>query len=64
MGLRVVKSKKNTLVLDIPTKDRGILRFFTSASGMLELIQEKRHVVYFNPRNYFSKESKEVDVNG
>lgn len=57
-GLRVMASKKG-LVLDIPTKDRGILKYFTSKSGMIELLQGRRSVVYFNPRSDFAVEEVE-----
>jgi len=53
-GLRVLMSKNKTgLVLDIPTKDRGRLQYFTSASGVIKLIEGKIPFVYFNPRSDF-----------
>ena len=53
-GLRVMlTSTKKGLVLDIPTKDRGVLKYFTPVSGIRKLIEGKIPVAYFNPRGDF-----------
>lgn len=51
-GVRVLKNQKS-LILEIPTKDRGILKYFTSVSGMKALVEGKRNFIYFNPRADF-----------
>ena len=57
-GLRVTHGKSNSAILDIPTKDKGILKYFTSLSGMKQFVEGKRNVIYFNPRSDFAKEEK------
>ena len=52
--------RKNCAVLDVPTKDRGVLKFFTSISGMKEFVEGKRSVIFFNPRSDFAKEGFEI----
>lgn len=63
-GLRVTHGKNNSAILDIPTKDRGLLKFFTSLSGMKEFAEHKRKVMYFNPRSDFADKHKEVELDG
>lgn len=58
-GLRVmITSTKKGLVLEIPTKDRGILKYFTPISGVLKLIKGDIPVIYFNPRSDFDVRGK------
>ena len=62
-GLRVMHGRKNCAVLDIPTKDRGVLKFFTSISGMKEFAEGKRSFIFFNPRSDFGSEGFEIGGN-
>ena len=60
-GLRVTRSEKGA-TLHVPTKDRGVLKYFTSISAMKKFVENKLPVIYFNPRSDFAKEFKKEDV--
>lgn len=52
-GLRVVRGR-GAGILEIPTKDKGILQYFTSLSGMREFADGERNYIFFNPRSGFA----------
>ena len=53
-GLRVIMSMtKKGLILEVPTKDRGTLRYFTPVSGVQKLLSGDIPLIYFNPRSDF-----------
>lgn len=56
-GLRCIRGR-GAAILEIPTKDKGILQYFTSLSGMKALAEGKRNFIFFNPRSDFAVDSK------
>ena len=47
-GLVMNRTRKGG-VLKIPLKDKKVLRYVTSLSGLKDFTEGKRHFIYFNP---------------
>lgn len=61
-GLRVTRSK-NGLILEVPLRDGNIVRYVTSISGIIALINNIRTFIFFNPirRPHATAGSEEAD---
>lgn len=52
---------QNSGILEIPTKDKGTLQYFTSLSGLKDFLLGKRQYIFFNPRSDFAVEEIKRD---